>query len=237
MKDCLDQCLRVQHGEEAEGCDAVYEPCGGSWPHLTSPHDCRLVRALGVKDNVLCAEGLIRAWQRMVGSSTQGLCHIAVGLRLPAQELTSSLPDQLGDLVFRRRLKGAEEEEETAIEEWRELWKDDKKNKTISSISENFCVTQKSGREETRYLSSSSIKTCESLSASVRIKPPCENSSRRIKVFPFVYDEVKHWIISLPLNLGSHITKCLYLLLCGRARRRFYQQRSPAELCCFKQQC
>lgn len=123
MKNCLDQHLRVWHGEEAEGCDAADEPGGGSWPDLTPPHYCRLVRALGVKDDVLGAEGLVGARQRVVGCGTQGLCHVAVGLGLPAQELTSSLPEQLGELVFGRRLKGAKEEEETAIEEWWELQK------------------------------------------------------------------------------------------------------------------
>lgn len=81
--------------------------------------------APGVKDDVLGAEGLVGAWQRVVGSSTQGLCHVAVGLGLPAQELTTSLPEQLGELVFGGRLKGAKEEEETAIEEGRELQKCD----------------------------------------------------------------------------------------------------------------
>lgn len=131
-KICLDQSLRVRHREEAEGCDAVDEPGGGSWPHLSSPHHYRSVRALGIKDDVLCAEGLVGAWQRVVGGCTQGLCHIAIRLGLPAQELTSSLPEQLGELIFGWRLKGAEEEEETAIEERRELQKFEwleKKNK------------------------------------------------------------------------------------------------------------
>lgn len=79
--------------------------------------------SLGVKDDVLRAEGLVGAWQRMVGGGTQGLRHIAVGLGLPGQELTSSFPEQLGELVSGRRLKGAEQEEETAIEERWELRK------------------------------------------------------------------------------------------------------------------
>jgi len=107
--------------EEPEGCDAVDEPGGGGWPHLTSPGYGRLVKGLGGKDDVLGAEGLVRAGQCMVGSGTQGLCYIAVGLGLPAQELTSSFPEQLGELVFGRHLEGAEEEEETAIEERWEL--------------------------------------------------------------------------------------------------------------------
>ncbi|TNN77403.1 hypothetical protein EYF80_012367 [Liparis tanakae] len=107
--------------EEPEGCDAVDEPGGGGRPHLTSPGHGRLVRGLGGKEDVLGAEGLVGAGQRVVGSGTQGLRHIAVGLGQPAQELTSSFPEQLGELVFGRRLEGAEEEEETAIEERREL--------------------------------------------------------------------------------------------------------------------
>lgn len=79
------------------------------------------MRPLGVIDDVLGAEGLVGARQCMVGSRTQGLCHVAVGLGLPAQELTSSFPEQLGELVFGGRLKGAEEEEETAVEERWEL--------------------------------------------------------------------------------------------------------------------
>lgn len=122
-KNGLDRHLRVWHREEAEGCNAVYEPGGGSWPHLATPHHCRLVRALGVKDDVLGAESLVGAWQGVVGGSTQGLSHIAVRLGLPAQELTSSLPEQLGELVFGRHLKGAQEEEETAVEERWELQK------------------------------------------------------------------------------------------------------------------
>lgn len=132
MKICLDQCLRFRHGEEAKGCDAVDDPRGGSWPHLTSPHYRRLVRALVVKDDVLGAEGLVGAWQCMVGGGIQGLCHVAVGLGLPAQELTSSLPEQPDELVFGGPLEGAKEEEETAIEERWELWKDEEIFKKVS---------------------------------------------------------------------------------------------------------
>ena len=74
-----------------------------------------------LKDNVLGAEGLVGARRRVVGGRAQGLCHVAVGLGLPAQELTSSLPEQPGELVLGGRLKGAEEEEEAAVEERREL--------------------------------------------------------------------------------------------------------------------
>lgn len=79
------------------------------------------MRAVGVKDDVLGAKGLVGAWQGVVGSSAQCLCHIAIRLGLPAQELTSSLPEQLGELVFVRRLKRAQQEEETAVKEWWEL--------------------------------------------------------------------------------------------------------------------
>lgn len=96
------------------------------------------MRPLGVKDDVLGAEGLVRAWQCVVGSSTQGLCHIAVRLGLPGQELASPLPEQLGKFVFGRRLKGAKEEEETAIEEWWELQKMNNYKKTNPSIRGNF---------------------------------------------------------------------------------------------------
>lgn len=59
QKICLDQHLRVWHREEAKSCDAVDEPGGGSRPYLSSSHHCRPVRALGVKDDVLCAESLV----------------------------------------------------------------------------------------------------------------------------------------------------------------------------------
>lgn len=99
-KNCSDRCLRVWHREKAERCDAVDDPAGGSGPHFAPPHYCRLVWALWVKDDVLGAKRLVGAWQRVVGGRTEGLCHIAVGLGLPAQELTSSLPEQLGELIF-----------------------------------------------------------------------------------------------------------------------------------------
>lgn len=124
IKNDLDQRLRVRHRKEAEGFDAVYDPGGGSRPHLTPPHHCWLVRALRVKDDVLGAEGLVGARLCVVGGCTQGLGHIAVGLGLSAQELTSSISEQLGELVFGRCFKGAEEEEETAVEERWELQKD-----------------------------------------------------------------------------------------------------------------
>lgn len=79
--------------------------------------------ALRVKDDVLGAEGLVGARQRVVGGGAQGLRHIAVGLGLPAQELSPSFPQQLGELVFGNRLEAAEQEEETAVEERRELRK------------------------------------------------------------------------------------------------------------------
>jgi len=124
--------LRVRHGEESEGSDAVDDPVGGSGPHLTPPHHWWLVGALAVKDDVLGAEGLVGAWQSVVGRSAQGLRHVAVGLRLPDQELTPPLPEQLGEPVFGRRLERAKEEEETAIEERWEL------QNINSSISRGF---------------------------------------------------------------------------------------------------
>lgn len=53
----------------------------------------------------------------MVGCCIQSLCNVAVRLWLPAQKLAASFSQQLGELVFGRSIKGAEEEEETAIEE------------------------------------------------------------------------------------------------------------------------
>lgn len=107
-KCVLACCLRVRHRQEAEGRDAVDEPRGRSRPHLSSPHRRRPVWALGVEDDVLRAEGLIGAWLCVVSGGAQRLSHVAVGFGLPAQELTSALPQQLGELIFRRRLKGAE---------------------------------------------------------------------------------------------------------------------------------
>lgn len=60
------------------------------------------MRALGIEDDVLGAEGLVGAWQRVVGGRTQGLRYIAIGLGLPAQELTSALLEQLGELILGR---------------------------------------------------------------------------------------------------------------------------------------
>lgn len=113
--------MGVWHREEAESCDAVDEPGGGSGPHLAPPHHRRLVRAPGVKDDVLGAQRLVGSWQGVVGCSTEGLSDITVRFGLPAEQLTSSLPEQLGKFVFGWRLKRAQEEEETAVEEWWEL--------------------------------------------------------------------------------------------------------------------
>lgn len=86
-----------------------------------------------VEDHVLCAQGLVGARRRVVGRRAHGLRHVAVGLGLSAQELTSSLPQEPGQLVFGWRLKRPEEEEEAAVEERRQLQKDQslkKKKKT-----------------------------------------------------------------------------------------------------------
>lgn len=125
MKLCLVQSLRVRHRKEAEGRDAVDDPRGRSRPHLPPSHHCRPVTSLRVKDDVLCAQSLVGAWWRVVGSRAHGLRNVAVGLGLSAQELTSSLPEQPGQLVFGRRLKRAEEKKEAAVEEWRQLQKDE----------------------------------------------------------------------------------------------------------------
>lgn len=61
----------------------------------------------------------------MVGGRAHSLRNVAVGLGLTSQELTSSLPEQPGELVFGRRLKRAEQEKEAAVEEWRQLQKDE----------------------------------------------------------------------------------------------------------------
>lgn len=98
------------------------------------------MRALRVKDDVLGAQGLVGAWQSMVGSSAERLCHITVGFGLPAQELTSSLPEQLGELVFGRCIKGAQEEEETSVEEWWELQKMNHQKETNLTISDNLDI-------------------------------------------------------------------------------------------------
>lgn len=125
MKPCLVQSLRVWHRKEAEGCDAVNDPRGRSRPHLPPSHHCRPVTPLWVKDDVLCAQSLVGARWCVVGGRAHGLRNIAVGLGLSAQELTSSLPEQPGELVFGRRLKRAKEEKEAAVEEWRQLQKDE----------------------------------------------------------------------------------------------------------------
>lgn len=78
---------------------------------------------MGIIDDVLGAEGLVGARQGVVGGRTQSLCHVAVRLGLPAQELTPSFPQQFGELIFGWCIKGAEEEEETAVEERWELHK------------------------------------------------------------------------------------------------------------------
>ena len=96
---------------------------------------------MGVKDDVLGAEGLVRAWNGVVGSSAQSLCHITVGLGLPAKELTTSLPDQLGELVFIRHLKWAQQEEETAVKEWWELQKMYDREEEIQALVENLRIS------------------------------------------------------------------------------------------------
>lgn len=127
----LVQSLRVRNRKEGEGCDAVDDPCGRSRPHLPPSHHCWPVTSPRVEDDVLRAQGLVGARRRVVGGRAHGLCHVTVGLGLSAQELTSSLPEEPGELVFGWRLKRPEEEEEAAVEERRQLQKDEslKKNK------------------------------------------------------------------------------------------------------------
>lgn len=125
MKLWLVQSLGVRHRKEAEGCDAVNDPRGWSRPHLPPSHHCWPVTSLQVKDDVLCAQSLVGARWRVVGGRAHGLRNVAVGLGLSAQELTSSLPEEPGELVFGRQLKRAEEEKKAAVEEWRQLQKDE----------------------------------------------------------------------------------------------------------------
>lgn len=167
MKPCLVHSLRVWHREEAEGCDAVNDPCGRSRPHLPPSHHCRPVTSLRVKDDVLCAQSLVRARWRVVGGRAHGLRNVAVGLGLSAQELTSSLPEQPGELIFGRRLKRAEEEKEAAVEEWRQLRKDEsfgRKKKTLIGPS----VTSSRLRKAQTSTSNIFVRT-----VAEGLKPPC----------------------------------------------------------------
>lgn len=125
IKLYLVQSLRVRHRKEGKGCDAVDDPCGWRGPHLPPSHHCWPVTSQRVEDDVLCAQGLVGAWRRVVGGRAHCLRHVAVGLGLSAQELTSPLPEQPGELVFGWRLKRPEEEEEAAVEERRQLQEDE----------------------------------------------------------------------------------------------------------------
>lgn len=118
--------LRVGHGEEAEGGDAVDEPRGRRPPHLPSPHPRpRPSRPVGaaaaVEDDVLRAERLVRARLGVVGGGVQRLGHVAVGFGLAAQQPAAAGPQQPGQLGPGRLLEGAVQEEEAAVEERREL--------------------------------------------------------------------------------------------------------------------
>lgn len=113
-----------------------------------------------IKDDVLCAQGLVGARRRVVGGRAQCLRHVAVGLGLSDQELTSSLPEQPGELVFGWRLKRAEEEEEAAVKERRQLQKDKSLKKKLNTFP-NFLAPQK----------------CHSVQ-NINIKHLCENSGR-----------------------------------------------------------
>lgn len=120
--------LRVRHWKEGEGSDAVDEPRGRRPPHLPLPHTCTCCRrpaaaaaASGIEDDVLSAERLVRARLGVVGGGVEGLGHVAVGFGLPGQQLAATglqQPEQLGP---GRLLEGAVQEEETAVEERREL--------------------------------------------------------------------------------------------------------------------
>lgn len=113
--------IGVWHREEAKRCDAVNDPGGGSRPHLPPSDHCRPESSLLVIDDVLGAQGLVGAWLGVVGCCVQSLRHVAVWLGLAAQKLSTSFSQQLGELVFGWSLEGAEEEEETAVEERRKL--------------------------------------------------------------------------------------------------------------------
>lgn len=74
-----------------------------------------------VVDDILGTQGLVSTRQGVVGGSTERLSHIAIGLGLSGQDLTSSFSQKLGEVVFGRCLERSQEEEETAVEKWREL--------------------------------------------------------------------------------------------------------------------
>lgn len=171
MKPCLVHSLRVWHREEAEGCDAVNDPRGRSRPHLPPSHHCRPVTSLRVKDDVLCAQSLVRARWRVVGGRAHGLRNVAVRLGLSAQELTSSLPEQPGEFIFGRRLKRAKEEKEAAVEEWRQLRKDEsfgrKKKKNLNRTLRDFLAPQKCHSAQTST-SNIFVRT-----VAEGLKPPC----------------------------------------------------------------
>lgn len=116
-----DADLKVWYREKSERCDTVDDPGGRGRPHFAPPNHRGLVRTLAVKDDVLGAEGLVGSRQSVVGGSTEGLSDITVGFGSPTQQLTSSVAEQLGQLLFSVRLKRAQEEEEAAVEQRRQL--------------------------------------------------------------------------------------------------------------------
>lgn len=119
-----------------------------------------------IKEDVLCAQGLVGARRRVVGGRAQCLRHVAVGLGLSDQELTSSLPEQPGELVFGWRLKRAEEEEEAAVKERRQLQKD----KSLKTIITPFPTSSRLRNVTRRKTSTSNIFV---RTVAEGLKPPC----------------------------------------------------------------
>ena len=116
--------LGLGHGEEAERGDAVHHPGGGRRPHLSpAPDDGGgfVRRGARVVQDVLGAQRLVRARCGVVGRRAHRLRDVAVRLGLAAQQLAPGVPEQPQQLLLGRGAEGAQQEEEAAVEERREL--------------------------------------------------------------------------------------------------------------------
>lgn len=70
----------------------------------------------------MSAERLIRVGPSVIRRRRYRLSHVAVGFGLPAEQLASSCLHQLHQLVSGRLVERAEQVEEAAVEERRQLW-------------------------------------------------------------------------------------------------------------------
>lgn len=96
----------------------------------------------------MSAERLIRVGPSVVRCRHHRLSHVAVSFGLSAEQLTSSDLHQLHQLMSRRLVEGAEQIEETAIEQKRPLERGNKAKRRNTLLSAEYFILWNHLKEE-----------------------------------------------------------------------------------------